>query len=494
MPVEHLFVLVLENRSFDHMLGFSAIEGADADTGLSTAINGLSGDESNFLNGQEYRVIRGADLTMPTDPSHEFPAIVEQLCGPAATYPHGGPYPPVDNSGFVASYVASGGADPNEVMKCYTPDQLPVLNALAREFVVCDNWHASLPGPTWPNRMFVHAASSGGLDHSPTTAEIAEWEGISGFPLPNGTIFDRLNAMKIRRRLYGGDDFPMVAALKGIHLGDIRHYSLFASDLQQPGYADRYIFIEPSYDALNKYRNGTSQHPLGDVTRGEALIQQTYEAIRNSPVWETSLLIVTWDEHGGFYDHVHPGPAPAPGDNAPARFNQSGFTFTQYGPRVPAVVISPLIPQNLIDHRVYDHASIPATVESLFGVVPLTQRDRDANALNALCTLTTPRQDTPDRLPSPATFANPAAVANAPSVKLATATVAAPNETVNSGNLPAVVHSAMQQDIAVSPPAERPAIIARVAAMQTRADALKYMAEVQQKIRPIRAEAAASAH
>ncbi len=201
-------------------------------------------------------------------------------------------------------------------MKCYTPAQLPVLNALAREFAVCDNWYASMPGPTWPNRMFVHAGSSGGLDHSPTVGEIAEWEGISGFPLPNGTIFDRLNSASIRRRLYGGDDFPMVAALKSIHLSDIRHYSLFAEDLQQTGYADRYIFIEPSYDVLNKYRNGASQHPLGDVTRGEALIKQTYEAIRNSPVWNSSLLIVTWDEHGGFYDHVLPGAAPAPADGA----------------------------------------------------------------------------------------------------------------------------------------------------------------------------------
>jgi phospholipase C len=483
MPIEHVYVLMLENRSFDHMLGFSGITATDAATGLPSAINGLTGAESNSYNGTAYPVTAGADQVMPTDPSHEFPAVVEQLCGKGATYPPGGPYPPIDNSGFVASYLDDGGVDGREIMKCYTPAQLPVLNALAAEFLVCDNWHASLPGPTWPNRMFVHAASSGGLDHSPTVAEIAEWESISGFHIPNGTVFDRLNAAGIRRRLYGGDDFPMVAALKGIHLSDIRHYSQFANDLLQPGYADQYVFIEPSYDVLNKYRNGSSQHPLGDVTRGEALIKQTYEAIRNSPVWDTSLLIVTWDEHGGFYDHVPPAAAPAPADGAPPNFNQNGFAFDLYGPRVPAIIVSPLIPRNQVDHRAYDHAAIPATLESLFGIAPLTERDLNALPLDALCTLAAARTDPPMFLPDPAAGSPAPATAR---VDLASATVAAPAETVNEGNLPAVVHSAMQQDMALSPCEARPAIIERVRNMQTRADALTYMAEVQQKIRAVR--------
>lgn len=485
--IEHVFVLMLENRSFDHMLGFSGITGADAETGQPSAINGLTGEESNSFDGASYSVTRGADNVMPTDPAHEFPAVVEQLCGKDVRYPHGGPYPPINNSGFVASYLHSGGQDPSEIMKCYTPAQLPVLNALAKEFVVCDNWHASLPGPTWPNRMFVHAASSGGLDHSPTIAEIVEWEAIRGFPFPNGTIFDRLNSSSIPWRIYGGDDFPMVAALKGLNLGDIRHYSLFANDLQQPGYADRYVFIEPSYDVLNKYRNGTSQHPLGDVTRGEALIKQTYEAIRNSPVWNSSLLIITWDEHGGFYDHVCPGAAPAPADGAPATFNQNGFSFDLYGPRAPAIVVSPLIPANQVDHRLYDHASIPATLESLFAIAPLTQRDSSAQPLNALCTLATARTDAPTTLPNPTTGF---LAADKASADLATATVATPTGTVNDGNLPAVVYSAMRQDMALSPPDARLAILARVRGLQTRADAFEYMADVQRKIRPVRPHAA----
>lgn len=476
LGIEHVFVLMLENRSFDHMLGFSDIAGTDAVTGEGTAIDGLTGSESNLFQGTTYKVTRGAGERMPADPNHEFPDVLHQLCGPSALYERGGAYPPIDNTGYVASYVTGGGSDPREIMKCFAPEQLPVLNALAREFVVCDNWHASMPGPTWPNRMFVHAASSGGLDHSPSVAEIAEWEGFRGLPLANGTIFDRLKRAGTPRRLYGGDHFPMVAALKGIHPDDIRDYALFAPDVADANYPDRYIFIEPSYDVLNNYRDGTSQHPLADVTRGEALIKATYEAIRNSPIWKTSVLIVTWDEHRGFYDHAIPPPAKNPGDTGPsARFNHFGFTFEQYGSRVPAVVISPLIPRNLVDHRVYDHASIPATLEALFGLSPLTARDANANRLDALFRAgAQARNDAPETLPDPA----PSSAA--PMID----TAAAGTDSVNQGNLPAVVHAAMRQEMAVSPPETHGAIVARVANLKTRADAAQYMAEVQQKVRP----------
>jgi len=477
LGIQHVFVLMLENRSFDHMLGFSGIQGTDAETLQPTEINGLTGNESNQYNGTTFPVHRGAKLVMPTDPGHEFPEVVEQLCGPGVVYPRGGAYPPVNNSGFAASYVKAGGASPQEVMNCYTPDQVPVLTALAREFVVCDNWHAAVPGPTWPNRMFIHGASSGGLDHSPSVFEIAQWEAVAGFEFENGTIFDRLQQHGIRRRIYGGDDFPMVAALKGIGLGDIRHYDLFAADVAAANYTDQYVFIEPSYDIFNSYRNGTSQHPLGDVTKGEGLIKQTYEAIRNSPAWDSSLLIITWDEHGGFYDHVAPGAAVPPGDTGlDSHNNQNGFTFGQYGARVPAVVISPRIPKGLIDHREYDHTSILATLEMLFDMNPLTARDANANHLETLITLTAARDDAPARLPDPA----PSNVTAPP--------VPAPND-ANKGNLPAIIHAAMQQEIAAAPEL-RQQIAARVMSIQTRDDARQYLRDVKAKVRPLRAAAA----
>lgn len=208
-PIKHIFVLMLENRSFDHMLGFSGIAGADAVSGQPAKINGLSGAESNSFAGQTFAISSPAGFTMDVDPRHEFPDVLEQLAGPAAQYPPSGPYPPINNSGYVSSFAASGGAaNPGEVMKCFLPAQLPVLVALARNFAVCDNWFSSLPGPTWPNRFFLVAGSSGGLDHSPTTAEMFVWEGLLGFPFQNGTIFQP----NLIWRIYAGGELCLAHA------------------------------------------------------------------------------------------------------------------------------------------------------------------------------------------------------------------------------------------------------------------------------------------
>ncbi|MGC2326144.1 MAG: alkaline phosphatase family protein [Candidatus Sulfotelmatobacter sp.] len=486
MSVEHIFVLMLENRAFDHTVGFSAITGRDAQTGAPTQVNALTGSESNVFNGGTYRVSKGADNVMPVDPGHEFTNVLEQLCGPGVSYPRGGAYPPIDRSGFVASYVASGGsAAPGEVMKCFAPDQLPVLVALAEEFAICDNWHASIPGPTWPNRVFVHAASSGGLDHSPSNQEIVGWETIGGFPLKAGSIFDALKRKGVSYRLYAGDDFPMVAALKGISLLDIHHYSDFAGDLGKSSFPYSYVFIEPSYDVLNEYRNSTSQHPLTDITLGEGLIKETYEVIRKFAVWSTSVLIITWDEHGGFYDHVTPPTAVAPGDSNPSdKYNQYGFTFEQYGPRVPAVVISPLIPKNTIDHRLYDHASVPAMIEAAFGLSPLTARDRQANSPHQLLSLSAARADAPMTLPSPA-GAVAVAVMSMAVPDLDTSAASRPDETVNQGTLPVILNAALRQDLEMSPD-KGADILKRVQSIKTREQARKYLAEVQKKLRRYR--------
>ena len=485
--IQNVFVLMLENRAFDHMLGYSGITGTDAASGQPTQINGLAGTESNSYNGQPYGVSPSAGFVMPADPGHEFTNVLQQLCGPGVAYPPGGPYPPIVNTGFVASYVATGGQDrPGEIMKCFTPTSLPVLHALAREFVVCDNWYSSMPGSTWPNRLFVHAASSGGLDHSPTTAEIVLWEALNGFSFQHGTIFDAMKARNVSRRLYAGDDFPIVSALKGITLGDIQPYHLFAHDVAQQSYPFSYTFIEPSYNVLTDYKGSTSQHPLDDVTRGEMLIKATYEAIRNSPRWNNSLLIITWDEPGGFYDHAVPPQAVAPGDTDVAH-NKFGFNFEQYGPRVPAIIVSPRIPRNIVDHRLYDHASIPATLEALFGLQPLTRRDAAANNLTSLVSLSIPMTDAPATLPAPAqsgfgplpTFGGPdhlAGLAEQPPP-------ARPMDPANEGNLPGVLHAALRHDLALSPPEQRAQILAQVSSIKTRAEASRYLQQVRQKVR-----------
>jgi len=485
MLPKHLFVLMLENRAFDQMLGFSMINGRDAQTGQPPQVSGLTGNESNVFNGLTCTVSKGADFVTLADPGHEFTNVLEQLCGSSATYPPDGAYPAIDNSGFIAFYAASGAA-PGEVLKCFAPEQLPVVTALAQEFAVCDNWHASMPGPTVPNRMFAHAASSGGLDHTPTTDEILLWETIGGFELKSGTVFDALRKKGVSYRLYAGDDFPMVAALKGISLLDIHDYSEFAGDLSQAAFPYGYVFIEPSYDVLNEFRTSTSQHPLSDITLGERLIKETYEAIRNSALWETSVLLITWDEHGGFYDHVSPPAAEAPGDSSPkGEYNQYGFTFQQYGPRVPAIVISPFIPKNTIDHRLYDHASIPAMIKAVFGAGPLTARDRQANSPDRLLSLQSARPDTPASLSSAAEAAvHP--VMNMAVCDLNTVVASRPDETVDQGILPVIIHSALRQELEMSPD-QGAQILKRVQSIKTREQARKYLAEVQTKVRARRA-------
>jgi phospholipase C len=435
--------------------------------------------------GFVYKVMQGASEAMPVDPGHEFLDTLEQLAGTNAAY-SSGHYPPINNSGFVSDYAVShthdeGNAtsDLGAILGCYTADQLPVLNALAREFAVCDNWHASIPGPTWPNRLFSCAASSDGLDHSPTTAEILTWETVDGVQFEHGSIFDALRRKSATGlRIYSGDLFPLSAAIKGVTLADIAHFSDFASDVSKPGYPYHYTMIEPNYGDMvsGTYTGGNSQHPRDGVTPGEALIKSVYEAIRASPNWETSLLIVTWDEHGGFYDHVPPPVAVPPGDTAPgSKYNQYGFTFDQYGVRVPAVIVSPLIPAKTIDHRLYDHSSIPATIEAGFRLTPLTQRDNVAANVLTLLSLPTART-TPSTLPPP----KPLPVSTA--VQAAAAPPPGLTGSADAGNVPLLVHVAMRHDLALSLPSQQHAILARVQSIQTRQQAADYIAEVRSKV------------
>ena len=486
--INHVFVLMLENRSFDHLFGLSGLTGTDARTGTHTAVEGLTGDESNTFQGRVYPVQRGADWAMPVDPGHEFPNVLDQLCGPGI--PYLAPYPAINRSGFVDSYNQSGGgAQPGEVMKCFdTQRQLPVLFALAQEYAICDHWFSSMPGPTWPNRMFVHAASSGGLDHSPSTSDILLWETLDGFSFSKGTIFASLKARGIPYHLYSGDEFPMVAALKGIELADVHRIDDLVADLgaKRPFPYD-YVFIEPSYNVLQDYRNSTSMHPLADIRDGENLVKKIYEALRASDAWSSSLFIITWDEHGGFFDHVSPPPATPPGDTSPgSKYNQYHFTFAQYGVRVPALVVSPFIPKGTIDHRVYDHSSVLTTLGAIFGTNSLTTRDARASSLLPLLSLGAPRStDQEARKVLPAVVPTPALAVAVPqpnAVVAADVAIARETDSVNDAALPAILHSAMRQDILMSP-GRKNEIIAQVARLDTRADARAYLADVQKKLR-----------
>jgi phospholipase C len=524
-PIKHVFVLMLENRAFDHMLGFAGIQGTDAVNGGPTHADDLSqggpySDPNPNNNDTAVQVSSPADFffkgTDP-DPGHEFNNALLQLCGyirnddgstTVPTYPPGGPYPPITPPhcrGFIASYFGlvniSGNTpdtnDPQRIMKCFDPTQLPVLTTLASSFALCDHWFSSMPGPTWPNRFFIHAASSGGLDDSPSGFESATSALLNGFRFENGTIYDRLEDACFDWKVFMGDEFPQVFAISGMTdrrlEGHFDGFDDFAEEVNDPDYSTPYTFIEPNYGNVlpltpEDFTCGNSMHPLDDVTRGERLIKKVYETIRNSPHWNDSLLLVTFDEQGGFYDHATPPATVSPGDTISNETNNvHGFDFTQLGIRVPAIVISPLIPANLVDHTTYDHTSLLATVENLFGFKPLTNRDAQANPLNNLLSLATPRTDASVSLPDAADsgfscdddgeMARPVGKAQSDNVEGQTA-----DDEPMSLVQRAFLHIAFLRDYHRTSLLGKKAVIRRFLKIKTRAQAHQYMESVRRRM------------
>ncbi len=374
MDIRHVVVLMLENRSFDSMLGMLYPSDGEFD--------GLTGTETNTWHKpdgtqQVIPIWRSPELTTQNlcipdpDPGELFTDIHMQIHGlnPDGTANQDGP----TMGGFVDNYmrqpVTTPAADPAAVMHYFTPDQVPVFSQLARAFGVSDRWFASAPCQTWPNRFFAHCATAGGyVNNSPTH-----------FPYLMETVFNRLSGAGTTWRIYF-QDIPQTSTLSKLwlyadHFADF-HLS-FATDAAN-GNLPAYSFIEPRYFAdavLNTMPD--DQHPPHDVAYGEALIATVYNAVRSGPGWSNTLLIITYDEHGGCYDHVIPPPASPPGGPYPDTF---GFDY--FGVRVPAVIISPhvaagsiLRPSGLVP---FDHTSIIATLRRLFSFNPLTARDAAA--------------------------------------------------------------------------------------------------------------------
>jgi phospholipase C len=249
-------------------------------------------------------------------------------------------------------------------------------------------------------------------------------------------------------------------------------------------YPYQYTFIEPNYgDVVNgSYEKGSSQHPKDGVANGEALIAKVYESIRNSPLWKSSMLIITYDEHGGFYDHFPPGPAQPPDDGGDkSKYNKYGFTFAQYGVRVPAVVISPLLPKS-VDHTVYDHASVLSTLEWLFGIPALTQRDATAKIIKGVVSLSPaeapePREDCPETLDH--RMSQPETSALTPEQRAALELEPVPDGSTLMGFLGVLLKA--DSNLAATPE-ERLAALARFQSVKTRGDARIYLHDVMAKV------------
>jgi phospholipase C len=388
--IESVIVLMLENRSFDHMLGFLPHP--------NPAFQSLTGEESNPAAepaAPPVKVSPTARTTLALDPAHNHDDVMLQLTGRRSPNP---PYT-LNNSGFVASYEGVGlrkkkrsGFGPL-IMKCQPPANIPVLAALATGFAVCTRWFSSVPGQTWPNRNFAHAATSDGKVDNALRL------------YTNPTIFELLGAAGRRWRIYHQGAAQSWAFRKlwfgagggfGSH-GDL--LTAIAND-RLPHYA----FVEPDHF----WPWSSSQHPGNnekkgtDFSRGEALLREVYSALAARPsVFAKTLLVITYDEHGGFFDRVSP---PYNASYKDGRVAPGGFVFDLLGVRVPAILVSPWIPPSTVDQQIYDHSSIVATLRRLYlpQAQPLTPRDAHSNTFTHNLSLTAPRatEDLP-LLPAP---------------------------------------------------------------------------------------------
>jgi phospholipase C len=357
--LKHIVVLMMENRSFDHMLGSL--------TAVDPRIDGITAQLSNpdttgaLVNPQPLAQFQGQ---LDPDPDHHFPAVDLQIFGGDTSTSR-----VANMQGFIKSYFnqQEDVGHSQKIMYYFAQNQLPVLTTLALEFAVFNRWFASIPGPTICNRAFAHYGTSfGRVDMD-----------ILYVNEPFKDIYDRLiNANpKHTAKLYYYDTTSSTMEVANLLQNEPQlfgTYDQFLNDCSGGNLPD-YSFIEPNYndhDTDTGEAVASDQHPDHNIQAGELFIASVYNAIKqNASLWQSTALLVVYDEHGGIYDHVVP-PACTP-DQFTASANDTGtgqpFAFDRLGVRVPAILISPWIPKgSVVDGRIFDHASIPATVTKFF--------------------------------------------------------------------------------------------------------------------------------
>lgn len=354
--IDHVVFLMLENRSFDHMLGYLSLD----ETEHPLPVDGLRSDkawQAPFANGavgKSYPIKHiKAKQPINQDPPHGFDSIRTQI----ATAPAG---PGRDKmGGFVSTYVAAHAQidDPGVVMGYYKAEDVPVFDFLARNFCVCDNWFTPLPLGTQANRLMAMAGESRVLDN------------VTFLLPPQDLVYDWLNREKIAWRAYTSGGFtpffmlmrrwaPRIFKSIATQRGPFQRLSSLEDDWAPTGQAPSVIFIEPEY-ADAPMSDPNDDHPPTPIAKGQALVRRVYETLTSNPArWQRTLLIVTYDEHGGFFDHVPPLEVDG----------LAGATKLETtGPRVPALLISPHVTAGQVFSEPLDHTSVLELIGERFG-------------------------------------------------------------------------------------------------------------------------------
>ncbi len=342
-----MVVLMMENRSFDHVFGaMSLVEGKNVD-GLTAAVTNPDAD-GNLIKALE------ADLNCISDPPHGWDSCHEQFNGGAC-------------DGFVREYASRLG-DPlqgHRVMDYLPRSKQTASWALAEEYALCQRWHASVMGPTWPNRFYMLACSSHGRQSNDFITE------------PIDTIFSKMDRAKVPwANYYGNIQFAVTLDVSS-SFPEVEPLDRFFADAAA-GTLPPVVILDPLYGR-------SDDHPPAHPVAGQMFIQLIYDALRTSPQWNECMFVVTYDEHGGFHDHV--APPLVDDDRAAEGFDQLGF-------RVPAFAVGPWVKQGVSD-VLFDHSSVFATIAALHGLDPIGARDAGANNLLALLDVDRMRDDAP---------------------------------------------------------------------------------------------------
>jgi phospholipase C len=427
---DHVVAIMFENRSFDNVLGYlyrpgevPSFEGVLGRELSNPIPSGLPGAESRTVP-----VHPAANMDIPDpDPGEEYPHVNTQLFGTVApaenrfrpakemTAPFNSPSSSVSVAtmdGFLADYVNSFRAEIgrlptydeySQIMACYTPDQLPVLSTLAKGFACFDHWFCEVPSQTLTNRSFFHAATSSGL-----VLDFPLSSFVKGNDAP--TIFERLEQAKLPWKVYV--DPEQIVSITGLIHGRRlapyfeTHFSTiptFYADAAR-GTLPAYAFIEPNIlhprsdmhpPEFARLRHRLGLPPPAAMPRGEQLLANVYNSIRTSSNtggsnWKNTLFVVTFDEHGGTYDHVPPPQVPAPSPGAAP--GQMGFTFDRSGVRIPTIVISAWVDAQTVVNAEFRSTSVIRTLRERWSLGgPLTQRDAGAADIASVLTRDSPR-------------------------------------------------------------------------------------------------------
>jgi len=332
--IDHIVVLTMENRSFDHLLGW--LPGADGKQA------GLTYTDANNISYSTYPLAPDYQGCLHPDPDHSYSGARVEYDG-----------------GACDGWLRAGSNDIYSI-GYYVDSDEQFLASAAPGWTTFDRYFAAILGPTFPNRFYMHAAQ---------TDRLGDTFELSSLP----TIWDRLAAAGLTGRYYF-NDVPFLGLWGPKYVPISRDYSHFLEDCAA-GTLPQVSYVDPRF---LQEESGTSNddHPHADIRNGEVFMNEVYDAVRNSPNWKHTVLVITFDEWGGFFEHVPPPTAPIPPASAAA-----GDADGRLGFRVPALVISPYAPRGVVSHAQFDHTSILRMIEWRWGLDPLTQRDATANNL-----------------------------------------------------------------------------------------------------------------